>query len=611
MRSSLRIYILFFAFVTTSASAASLDDARDLEAFIDGAAAAFVEAEGASGMTVSVVKNGQVLLAKGYGVATRDTGTPVDAEHTLFRIGSVSKLFLATAIMQLVEQGKLDLDTDLNVYLDGIEIPATFPDPITLHHVMTHTTGLEDSFLDVFVQPEEQRSLLKTLQDFFPKRVRPVGELVAYSNHATALAGLVVEQVSGESYEDYIARHILVPLGMAHTTARQPPPPELASQVSTGDRPADYFTHVGISPAGAISATATDMAKFMIAHLQHGRLGDARILRDDTAQRMQERLFTHDPRVNGSAHQWFERDIAGIRMLGHGGGMVTHITSLVILPEHGVGFFASINSLSRTPHDLRRMFVERYFPQTRMPRPERMKGASDLERFTGWYRESRSGVDHLAKITSFLTMARATADEASRLHFLDQVWVETEPMLFRELDGEHWLLFKADESGEVIRAHRGLLGYSVLLKEPWWAGLYFHIGMASLIVILLLWPFAYGPIFRARRWRNSVRAGGTEAVARVLAALLRVAGLVFWLSFAWGVAVLQQRQGGMAPAMYVAATVPLVLVPLVLASAWYAIRLWREEVGSVRSRLGYLGVVTAAALLIWWAEYWNVLVTRI
>lgn len=194
---------VLLALAPASRAFASLEDVGELEAFVDGAARAFPAAEEASGMSVAVVKDGEVLLAKGYGLATREAGTPVDPERTLFRVGSVSMIFLATAIMQLVEQGKLDLDldTDLNEYLAGVEIPATFPEPITLRHVMTHTTGLEDSIRNLFVLPSAQRSLRETLADHIPERVRPAGELVAYSNHGTALAGLAVEQVSGERYD--------------------------------------------------------------------------------------------------------------------------------------------------------------------------------------------------------------------------------------------------------------------------------------------------------------------------------------------------------------------------------------------------------------------------
>jgi CubicO group peptidase (beta-lactamase class C family) len=600
--------------VLTSApgGAASLDDVGELEAFFDGAANAFLEAEDASGMTVSVVKNGRVLLAKGYGLATRETGAPVDAEHTLFRIGSVSKIFLATAIMQLVERGKLDLDTDLNQYLEGVQIPATFPEPITLRHVMTHTTGFEDSIRDLFVLPSAQRPLRDTLAGHLPARVRPVGELVAYSNHATALAGLAVEQVSGEPYQDYLDRHILSPLGMNHTSARQPLPEDLAGYASTGARPADYFTHVGIPPAGSISSTAADMAKFMIAHLQLGRLDDTRILREETAGRMQEQLFALDPRVNGLAHQWFENEVGGVRMIGHGGGMVIHITSMGIVPEHGVGFFASINTRSSAPGDLQRMFMERYFPATRPERPQRMEGASELERFTGWYSESRGGVRHLSKIGALLSMKKATVGEAGRLRFMDGEWVETEPLLFREVDGPGWLVFQEDESRGVSRALRGLGGFSVLLKEPWWRGLDFHRAMAALIVLLLLWPLLHRPLWRARRWWQTVRAGGTAATARWLAAVLRLAALVFLVGFGLGSLTLARSLGAEpAPGMLAAAAIPFIVAPVALAAAWYCVRLWREKESTLRSRVGYTGLVLGALLLVWWAEYWNVLLTRI
>jgi CubicO group peptidase (beta-lactamase class C family) len=189
-----------------AASPPSLYDVPALEAFLDGAVEALLETREVPGISVAIVKEGRVLLEKGYGVASLESGSAVSADRTLFRIGSVSKTFLATAIMQLVEQGKLDLETDVNVYLDGVHVPETFAEPVTLTHVMTHTAGFEESTLGELWADSaaEIPPLVNELARYLPARVRPPGELVAYSNHATAIAALVVQQVSGIPYDEYL-----------------------------------------------------------------------------------------------------------------------------------------------------------------------------------------------------------------------------------------------------------------------------------------------------------------------------------------------------------------------------------------------------------------------
>ena len=122
-------------------------DPAELEAFLDELLAKDMEEYHIAGAAVSVVKDGKLFFAKGYGYADLEKGIPVDPEQTIFRIGSIGKMFTWTAVMQLVEQGKLDLDADVNTYLD-FRIPDTYPQPITLKHLMTHTSGFEDRWLE-------------------------------------------------------------------------------------------------------------------------------------------------------------------------------------------------------------------------------------------------------------------------------------------------------------------------------------------------------------------------------------------------------------------------------------------------------------------------------
>ena len=197
-------------------------DAAELETFFDGLMTAQLAAAHIPGATVAVVAEGEVLLAKGYGYADWEQRTPVRGDQTLFRPGSISKLFTWTAVMQLVEAGEIELDADVNTYLD-FELPATYPEPITLYDLMAHTPGFEDQGTGLFLRDPADLPPLETyLKENVPARVYPPGEIGAYSNYGSAVAGYIVERVSGEPFEDYIARHILEPLGMTRSTFRSP-----------------------------------------------------------------------------------------------------------------------------------------------------------------------------------------------------------------------------------------------------------------------------------------------------------------------------------------------------------------------------------------------------
>src|SRR5213592_5061273 len=246
----------------------------DFETFLDALIPSQLRNRNIAGAVFSGVKDGQVLFQKGYGYADFEAKQPVLPDQTLFRPGSISKLFTATAVMQLVEQGKLDLDRDVNEYLD-FAIPKTYPEPVTLRRLLTHTAGFEETLKNLFVAHESDMKPLRTyLVNQMPQRIFPTGKVVSYSNYGFTVAGYIVERVSGEKFERYIDNNILKPLRMTNSSFDQPLPAQLATQMSQGylnatKKPRD-FEFVQAAPAGALSTTAADMTRFMLAFLQDG-----------------------------------------------------------------------------------------------------------------------------------------------------------------------------------------------------------------------------------------------------------------------------------------------------------------------------------------------------
>ncbi len=394
-------------------------DPAELGAFLDGVFAAQMKTDHVPGAVVAVVKDGQVLYLQGYGYADLEQQIPVDPQTTLFRPGSVSKLFVWTSVMQLVEQGKLSLDADVNTYLD-FTIPATYPEPITLKNLMTHTPGFEDSGEDLFkLNADEMIPLDVFLKTHIPARVFPPGTVSAYSNYGAALAGYIVEKVSGMPFSEYVDKNILQPLGMTHSTFVQPLPADLAPDMARGYNYSNgayvegSFEFVPPYPAGAMSATAADLAKFMIAHLQNGRYGDAQILSEATARQMHSQLFTQDPRLHGMAYGFFEDEVNGQQVISHGGDTLLFHSGLYLLPDQNLGIFISTNATggAKIPAAVFRVFMDRYYPVQPQPAVTPPADfASRAAQYTGEYHNSRSNFTGFEKIMMLFNTVKVGAD---------------------------------------------------------------------------------------------------------------------------------------------------------------------------------------------------------
>src|SRR5437667_5520610 len=323
----------------------------DCDTFLDALITSQLRNRNIAGAVVSVVKDGQVLFQKGYGYADFEAKQPVLPDQTLFRPGSISKLFTATAVMQLVEQGKLDLDRDVSGYLD-FAIPKTYPEPVTLRQLLTHTAGFEDTLKNLFVaHASDLKPLRAYLVNQMPARIFPPGRVPSYSNYGFTLAGYIVERVSGEKFERYIDNHILKPLRMTNSTFDQPLPPELAAQMSKGylnaaKKPRD-FEFVQAAPAGSLSTTAAEMTRFMLGLLQDCSGEGVASWKPATGRQMETRQFELHPMINGLGVTFMEYCMNPVRVIAHGGDTVYFHSDMVLVPDAHVGYFVSYNSLGK------------------------------------------------------------------------------------------------------------------------------------------------------------------------------------------------------------------------------------------------------------------------
>ncbi|RDI97275.1 class C beta-lactamase-related serine hydrolase [Dyella solisilvae] len=350
--------------------------ASDLQPWLDAQMNDVMRQGAVTGAVAVVVKDGEIVLSRGYGYADAGAKKPVDPETSMFRVGSISKLFTWTAVMQLVEKHKLDLDADINLYLD-FPIPPRDGKPITLRDLMTHTAGFEDALKDRYAtSPATLLPFDTWLKRWVPTRIHPSGDVPAYSTYGAALAGYIVQRVSGQPFDDYIERHILEPLEMKHSSFRQPLPDALQADVMPAygqpdapPRPFDLRTAV---PAGALSASGDDMARFMIAHLQYGRSGNAQLLEQATVRQMQDNQRAAIPGLPGMALGFLRMDRNGQVILGHGGEVGGFHSLLMLFPEHHTGIFIATDGGHAAPllRPLMERFADRHFPplpQLRQP----------------------------------------------------------------------------------------------------------------------------------------------------------------------------------------------------------------------------------------------------
>ena len=533
-----------------AAAASAVHDltAQDAQAWLDGLMPTALRTARAPGAVVAIVKDGQVLFEKGYGVSDEKRGTPVDPQRTLFRPGSTSKLFTWTAVMQLVEQGKLDLDVDVNKYLD-FQVPPLDGQPITLRQIMTHRTGFEERIKDLVAFDIPETPLTEVLSGNMPARIYPAGTTSAYSNYATGLAGHIVERVSGMPFNDYIERNVFGPLGMKHSTFRQPLPDALKADMSTGyeeaGKPGKGFEVVNIPPAGSLSSTGEDMAHFMIAHLADGHYGDAQILKPETARMMHTTITRPFPDLNGMALGFYQDNINGHRVIAHGGDLNYFHSDLFLFLDDHVGMFISVNALGKEGlgegirDDVFHEFADRYFPKADPVLPlDEATAKAHAQVIAGRYQTTRRGETTFLSLINMISPTTIAANPdgsiTTKLLLNPQTFVETRPYLWHQVGGHDMLEAKVVD-GKVVSWSTDYLAFA-FAWEPLHglagAGLEVPFLVASLLVLLatvLAWPVGAA----ARKWYGAAPLSPAVRAGTRWTAAAAIAGLV--ATVAWGV----------------------------------------------------------------------------
>lgn len=562
------------------------NDESELEVFTDWVFAEGMKRWHVPGAVILLVKDGEIFFKKGYGSSDLQDKTPVDPDKTLFKVGSITKLFTTTAIMQLAERGLLSLDDDVNVHLDLFQVPNPYRNPVTVATLLTHTAGFDHQQIGRYSHSiSEMEPLGRYLKNHMPRPTSNPGEFVDYSGFGLSLAGFLVEEITKIPYSRYVKEKILSPLemnrsGFLHEMASE-------SERAVGYRyaqghyvavPNDYLNLV---PSGALVSTAADMAKFMIANLQDGRYQNRQILKPETIREMHQTHFRVHPKMPGWCYGFYETYHGSNRAIMHSGHPRGFSNLLYLLKDKGLGIFIAYNSNNANLYrEYIELFHKRYFPTTKESVPLRPPEnfASRAHRFTGTYLFSSSPKYTLSKLRDLLehkSEVTISADEDGILnvHLPEGTLriVETEPLLFRTLRANKMIAFQANEKGEITHMFMNGDKPSTLEKLSWWETFHLQINLlrgflliflSSLFIFILYYFYSAKPIkkltlfasvicflnlaflvgillfFNSSELRYGISAGMTALLCVPVVTSLLSAGLPILTAFAW-----QKKQG--------------------------------------------------------------------
>jgi len=579
---------------------------ESLPAFMDATVPRLMEQGHVPGTAVAVVYDGRVVFLKGYGQARLDSAGHVDPSRTLFRIGSVSKSVAAVAAMQLVDAGTLDLHKDIRAYLPDVQLRYG----ATAHQLLTHTAGLDERFVGAYTDsPEHLVPLAAHMRLALPRQIHPPGTAYSYANYHFALLGLLVERLSGSTFERYVADRVFVPIGMRSSTARQPPQPALAENLAAsyrwenGRQEGVPYRYTFAGPSGGISTTAADMGRFMLALLGDGSADGGRILSPAARAMLLAQQFTPDPRIPGTAyglHHWLTH---GLRLLHADGTLGDQIGVLVLAPEERLGVFVASNALPGVANQvLEPLLTHVVGPPAPVPPPTALPDAPRrAPRFAGAYRDyhhTRSDMTRLVALMPSVQSRVAAAPDGS-LSWRGRRWVEVAPSVFRSADSLDHIVFRHDTEGNVAELHAWGATYERIgwLEQP-----PVHLAfLASCLVAFLAYALSRG--VRALRRRPPATEGRAGIRCAVFVALANVAFLA-------GLFARLPDPGAMVPLplpVVLWLSLPLASLAATVVLVAFAAAAWRKRWWTPAERLGFTTVAALAAAFPAFLNYWKLL----
>lgn len=623
VRTYIAFMLMFSAGITTSVLASAeavpdIDNVIQVEAYVDGLVVSQLKRNHIASGVVTLMKGGNVIFSKGYGYQDVHRQVAVDPLSTIFRIGSISKLFTWVSVMQQVEKGNLDLDANVNQYLSTFQIPDTWPgQPVTLRHIMSHTAGFEDGGLGYLLEknPEDIVPLAQSVARYMPKRVTPPGLQTAYSNWATALAGLIVSNVSGMDFNDYVRQHIFDVLGMDSATFVEPLPPRLSERMakSYGWKAGQFIEEdfeiiANLGPSGSASASSSDMIKFGKALLGGGEIINSEgfkvtILERSTTELMLSHLHSHDSRIHGMAYGFAELPYVNGGIVGHDGATNVFFSHFGISLQEDLMLFTSFSGPgAKHIHSIfKESFYNYFFPQS-IDSIESFKAfTSPINHYEGTYQPWRANFTKVEKIVGALQSVRINAMPDNTLLVNNVRYIPVDKNLFREDDGFRRIAFQENDAGEITGyTYDGAAGKQ-MYKAPFHQTLSFII----LIIVPAFIVFAHIVLRRLFQGQQIAELSGNEKLVFYSSLFIALFNILFLLLFSLSFAGASNRElmAEFPWLLKLALIFPILAFLATIHHVYQTIALWRKRQGSVVKVLK-LSLISVCGVAMTWL-YWN------
>ncbi|UNC92320.1 serine hydrolase domain-containing protein [Candidatus Contubernalis alkaliaceticus] len=614
-------------------------DYEEFEEFIDTFFEEKMKEYHVPGAAFVLVKDGSTFISKGYGYADLESNIPVEVDKTLFRVASVSKTFTILGVLQLAERGLVDLDKNVDTYLKSLKINNSSNEPVMVSHLLTHTDGFETRDLNTFSYTSDQMNPLgQLLKRELKSPVQKPGSMVTYGGYGTALAGFLVEELSRESFEDYIEKNVFEPLSMNRSSFYQVLPDNLASDVATtyyyDDKKHAYnpieFLYVNTPPTGGASTTAMDMARFISAILSKEKENhNTQFLSGLTVEKMFSRQYAAHPALPGVTYGFMEHFYNNQRGLIRDGSGLGIRSQIYLLPEHNIGYFFVQNSRGdRLINDFNKAFLKRYFTaKDKDITKDNQIIIEGLEKFNGVYRPVQTAEHTLVKLEALVMGEIRVREDKGRLTIkpmgmgdvyggFDEVtqWEQIEQYLFRQKDDEAYLAFGTDETGRINYLFSGSGYHGSYYRIPWYETAKVQLVVLGLLVSIFLLNIILWPIRIIKKDKANVRCSIKKPLqyagwSAFVISLLNISGLTLLLyelfikqiaglpAFAFGVSSLAKVMLG------------LLIITMVVSGVFFIALLAGliKRRYMIRECVYLLGTAVGFIVFYLWLDYWNIL----
>ncbi|MBZ9625863.1 beta-lactamase family protein [Clostridium sp. FP2] len=620
------VFISITCIETRAAVASTSIDIKEVEKFTDDFFGKNINKYNVPGVAIAFVKDGQVSFMKGYGYSDVENKISVDPEKTVFKLASVSKLLTATAVMQQYEEGKIDLNKDVNEYLKNFKIKDTFKEPITTKSLLTHTSGFIQSNIGIGTRDQFKiKKLGDYLKTAMPKREYEPNRFFSYSNQGMSLAGHIVENTSGKSFEDYIEERIFKPLNMENSSFKQPIPKdmELNKAVSYGywTQKKSLFrtepTYDQLGPSDGCYTTVSDMSKFIIANLNGGKYKGNQLLKETTMEEMHKQQFTNNVKMPGQAYGFWESFENNKRGLFHTGTIDGYANLLYMMPEENVGFILCYNlATDKLRSEFLTSFLDKFYPVTDSKPVIPLKDYKErVKQYEGLYWGVDKPRDTIDKLEVLMSdgLVRAKGNENGSLKLMSYYgenmgdYIEIEPGIFKNVNSEEIITFKGSSHTE--NNSYLYVKNNVFIKVKWYQNPAPSIipALVSLIVIIVS-PFILVFAFIRKKTENKKR-GSLEKYAAYIGLFASTLILIFC-----GVTcIVTSKLGkyafmfGISLSLKIILIIPVLLCGVSLCLLAISILAWKNSYWARFNRCFFIIYTVAVVMFLMFLKFWDMI----